>query len=187
MLLRPAAIPPARWSLVPLLVGVAAASAIRAGTDLDVRLKWPNDLIIGDRKVAGILAERVDSPDGAAVVVGVGLNVSLKPEELPVPTAISLSIAGARTTDRDPILRAVLRAVADEYGSWQRNAGDGASGLLARYRELCATLGCDVRVELPGDRTVEGAAVDVDVTGALVIQNANGSTAVSAGDVVHVR
>jgi BirA family biotin operon repressor/biotin-[acetyl-CoA-carboxylase] ligase len=175
-------VPPARWSLLPLGVGVGVASALRRVAEVDVGLKWPNDVMIGDRKLAGILAEVVDD----AVVVGVGLNVTLREAELPVPTAISLALAGASTTDRDPLLRAVVRGIGDEYLAWRRVEGDGELSVLPRYRELCVTLGRDVRVDLGSD-LLDGRAVDITADGSLVVETSAGRRSVSAGDVVHVR
>ena len=176
------AVPPVRWSLLPLVVGVGVASAVRRIADVEAGLKWPNDVLIGDRKVAGILAEVVDD----AVVVGVGLNVTLREAELPVPTAISLALAGASCTDRDTLLRAIVRAIGDEYLAWRRVEGDGERSVLPRYRELCVTLGRDVRVDLGGE-SIEGRAVDINADGSLVVQTSAGRRSVSAGDVVHVR
>jgi BirA family transcriptional regulator, biotin operon repressor / biotin---[acetyl-CoA-carboxylase] ligase len=189
MLLRPADVPHPALSLLPLLVGVAVAKAVGRLAEVDLGLKWPNDVQIDERKLAGILAERVESgpSSGPAVVVGVGLNVSLRADELPVPTAISLTLAGAACTYRDPLLRAILRAVADEYDRWRQAGGDGEQRLLPLYRDLCVTLGRDVRVELPGDQVIEGRAVDVDADGSLLVETATGRRSVTAGDVVHVR
>jgi len=176
------AVPPGRWSLLPLVVGVGVASALRRVADVEAGLKWPNDVLIGDRKLAGILAEVVDD----AVVVGVGLNVTLREAELPVPTAISLALAGASCTDRDTLLRAIVRGIGDEYLAWRRVGGDGERSVLPRYRELCVTLGRDVRVDLASD-SLEGRAVDINADGSLVVQTSAGRRSVSAGDVVHVR
>ena len=176
------AVPPGRWSLLPLVVGVGVASALRRVADVEAGLKWPNDVLIGDRKLAGILAEVVDD----AVVVGVGLNVTLREAELPVPTAISLALAGASCTDRDTLLRAIVRGIGDEYLAWRRVEGDGERSVLPRYRELCVTLGRDVRVDLASD-SLEGRAVDINADGSLVVQTSAGRRSVSAGDVVHVR
>jgi BirA family biotin operon repressor/biotin-[acetyl-CoA-carboxylase] ligase len=187
MLLRPVGVPAKSWTLLPLLVGVGAASAVSRVADLEVTLKWPNDLMIGDRKLGGILAERVDAPSGPAVVVGVGLNVSLHEAELPVATAVSLGLADAATTDRDTVVRATLRGIAAEYGAWLDARGDGEQSVLPAYRALCRTLGRDVRVELPGDRVVEGRAAGVDADGSLLLETAAGQVVVTAGDVVHLR
>lgn len=188
MLLRPD-VEVSRWTLLPLLVGVGVARGAAQVCDVAATLKWPNDLMIGERKLGGVLAERVEAADGrqpSAAVVGVGLNITLGEPELPVPTAISLSLAGASVTDRDTILRAVLRGVGVEYARWA-DAGGAAEAVLPGYRELCATLGKLVRAQLPSGEVVEGVAVDVRADGALVIDGANGAVPVTAGDVVHLR
>lgn len=180
VLLRPQA-SPATLGWLPLLVGLAAAEAVGRVAELDVRLKWPNDLLVGDRKLAGVLAERV----GTAVVVGVGLNVSSTSAELPTPTATSLAIEAAACTDRDPLLRAVLRRLAERYASWDGPGGDPA--LPDDYRAGCATIGREVRAELPDGQFVEGVAAGVDDDGRLVIATSTGATRVGAADVVHLR
>lgn len=199
MLLRPRVpVPMLGWA--SLLTGVAVATAVRRmtawsqagegflGEDagdagdvaVDARLKWPNDLLVGERKLAGILVEKAAD----ALVVGVGLNVGLREEELPVPAATSLAIEGAPLSDRAPLLRAILREFATWYREWTALDGDPeTSGLRTAYKDLCVTLGRQVRVELPGDETLTGTARDVDGAGRLVV----GESAVSAGDVVHVR
>jgi BirA family biotin operon repressor/biotin-[acetyl-CoA-carboxylase] ligase len=154
---------------------------------VDTRLKWPNDLLLGPggRKAAGILAEVVDG----SVVVGVGLNVTLREDELPVPDATSLAIEGASTTDRDTLLRAVLRELAAVDQDWRAAGGDAeACGLRERYLRLCATIGESVRIELPSGPALLATAVDVDRDGRLVVRDGGGTQhSVSAGDVVHVR
>lgn len=183
VLLRPP-FPTAAWGWLPLLSGLAVAAALRPMTGLDVAVKWPNDVVVGDGKLGGLLTEVV----GPAVVVGVGLNVSLREAERPVPAATSLAIEGSDVVDRDPVLRAVLRELERRYVDLCRAGGDAdAHGLRAAYREVCSTVGRAVRVELPGGRAVEGTAADVDAAGRLVVDTAAGPTAVGAGDVVHVR
>lgn len=189
MLLRPDGVSKQRWGWLPLLVGVAAASAISQVAGVEVRLKWPNDLLVEvggeERKLGGILAELA----GDAVVVGIGLNVSLREDELPVPGAGSLVLAGAAVTDREILLRALLRSFDELYADWAGAAGDPeASGLRAAYAAQCATLGRSVRVELPGGRELLGEAVAVDGDGRLVVRDGAGEErAVGAGDVLHVR
>ncbi|MEU5666613.1 biotin--[acetyl-CoA-carboxylase] ligase [Streptomyces longwoodensis] len=188
--LRPAEVPVARWGWLPLLTGVAVATGLSRAAGVDTALKWPNDLLVTvggeERKAGGILAERA-GPDG--VVVGVGVNVSLRAEELPVPQAGSLALAGAVTTDRDPLLRAVLRSLEDWYGRWRAAEGDpGPSGVQETYAAGCATLGRTVRAELPGDRSVVGEAIAVDGDGRLVLATPDGlREPVGAGDIVHLR
>ncbi|GHA56271.1 biotin--[acetyl-CoA-carboxylase] ligase [Streptomyces tendae] len=190
VLLRPAEIPVARWGWLPLLTGVAVATGLSRVAGVDTALKWPNDLLVtvGDeeRKAGGILAERAGN-DG--VVIGVGINVSLRADELPVPRAGSLALAGAVNTDRDPLLRGVLRSLEDWYGRWRGAGGDpAASGLQETYAAGCATLGRMVRAELPGDRSLVGEAVAVDGDGRLVLATEAGvQEPVGAGDIVHLR
>ncbi|AQS67859.1 biotin--[acetyl-CoA-carboxylase] ligase [Streptomyces pactum] len=190
VLLRPAEVPVTRWGWLPLLTGVAVATGLSRAAGVDTALKWPNDLLVtvGDeeRKAGGILAERAGD-DG--VVIGVGINVSLRADELPVERAGSLALAGAVSTDRDPLLRGVLRSLEDWYGRWRAAGGDpAASGLQETYAAGCATLGRMVRAELPGDRSLEGEAVAVDGDGRLVLATEAGvQEPVGAGDIVHLR
>ncbi|WP_395362942.1 biotin--[acetyl-CoA-carboxylase] ligase [Streptomyces sp. YH02] len=189
VLLKPE-VPVHRWGWLPLLTGVAAATGLAKAAGVDMSLKWPNDLLVSvageERKTGGILAERAGAD---AIVVGLGINVTLREDELPVPGAGSLLLAGAVSTDRDTLLRAVLRSLAEWYGDWVRAGGDPAeSGLQAAYAAGCATLGRRVRAELPGERMLEGEAVALDGDGRLVVATEGGGTeAVGAGDIVHLR
>jgi BirA family biotin operon repressor/biotin-[acetyl-CoA-carboxylase] ligase len=170
VLLRPE-LPPGQWAWLPLLAGVAVSQAVHAQAQVDVALKWPNDVLIGGRKVAGLLAE-VAAP--GALVVGIGLNVTTTRGELPRDDATSLRLENATTTDRDTVLRAILRQLSSVLG-------DVDAGRTA-YRELCSTIGQEVRVELPTG-SVEGPAEAIDDDGRLVVAG----TPYSVGDVVHLR
>ncbi|GHA80548.1 MULTISPECIES: biotin--[acetyl-CoA-carboxylase] ligase [Streptomyces] len=187
--LAPGDVPAERWGWLPLLAGVAAATGLTQSAGVDMALKWPNDLLVTidgtERKTGGILAERA----GDGVVIGMGINVSLRAAELPAPQAGSLGLAGAVSTDRETLLRAVLRSLEQWYGRWREAGGDAAvSGLQAAYAAGCATLDRTVRAELPGDRTVVGEAVAIDGDGRLVLAAAGGlQEPVSAGDIVHLR
>lgn len=185
MLLRPT-VPARSWPWLPLLVGHAIGRALRE-RGYAAGLKWPNDLLIGERKIVGILVERVETPDGPAAVVGVGLNVTLAADELPVPTATSLAIESGEQPDRTAVLVDLLRALREEYDAWQSGGEAAAARLLASYSEACVTLGRDVRVELPGGDLLLGRADSIDPSGRLVVRGPDGATPVGAGDVVHVR
>ncbi|MGA5727665.1 biotin--[acetyl-CoA-carboxylase] ligase [Streptomyces seoulensis] len=190
VLLRPAGVPLERWGWLPLLTGVAVATGLSRAAGVDTALKWPNDLLVTvggeERKAGGILAERAGE-DG--VVVGVGLNVTLRADELPVPQAGSLALADAVSTDRDTLLRSVLRSLDTWYDRWCSAGGDPVTSTLQEtYAAGCATLGRQVRAELPGDRALVGEAVAIDGDGRLVIATAEGAReAVGAGDIVHLR
>ncbi|MER7044261.1 biotin--[acetyl-CoA-carboxylase] ligase [Streptomyces jumonjinensis] len=191
VVLRPGpGVPVERWGWLPLLAGVAAATGLSRAAGVDMSLKWPNDLLVKvngeERKTGGILAERAGDD---AVVVGIGVNVTLRADELPVPAAGSLVLANAVSTDRDPLVRAVLRSLEQWYGRWREAGGDpGASGIQEAYAAGCATLGRTVRAELPGGRAVTGEALALDGDGRLVLGLADGERrAISAGDIVHLR
>ncbi|GAA2224382.1 biotin--[acetyl-CoA-carboxylase] ligase [Micromonospora olivasterospora] len=204
VLLRPGeAVPERGWppapvtayGWLPLLAGVALVEAVARLAELDAALKWPNDLLVDGAKCAGILAEAVPGPSperAPAIVLGVGLNVTLRADELPEnPTglpATSLQLAGAAATDRDPLLRALLRSLADWYGRWRAAGGDAqASGLREAYLAACATVGRPVRVLLPGGDELTGAAAGVDAAGQLLVDTPDGRRALAAGDVLHLR
>jgi BirA family biotin operon repressor/biotin-[acetyl-CoA-carboxylase] ligase len=190
VLLRPAAVPAGRRGWLPLLTGVAVVSAVRAVSGVDAVLKWPNDVLVAERKLAGILAEQ--SPDGSAVVIGTGLNVATPAEALPASSAglpaTSLLAEGA-TVSREALLLAVLGQLAHWYLTFRADPDPARAGLLDAYRSLSATLGRTVRAELPAGRVITGVASDIDPDGRLLIQEttATGVTPVSAGDVIHVR
>jgi BirA family biotin operon repressor/biotin-[acetyl-CoA-carboxylase] ligase len=145
-------------------VGIAAVDAVSALTGRHARLKWPNDVLLDGRKLAGILAQR--SPAGA-VVVGIGLNVGWAPE--------GAAMLGAGVEPL-AVLTELLRAL--------HSLGDDAHD---RYRTLLDTLGRRVRVELPSGDLV-GRAVDVARDGTLqVIDECAITHHIDAGDVVHLR
>ncbi len=179
VLLRPAA-PPAALGWVPLLAGVAVASALRAEAAVPAQLKWPNDVLVAGRKIAGILAEAY----AGAIVVGIGVNVSLGRAELPVPTATSLRLEHAASTDREQLLAAILGELERWYTAWA--GGAGTAGVRREYLRLSATIGRPVRAELPGS-VLSGTAEDVDELGRLVLATGAGTEAVGAGDIVHLR
>src|ERR1700691_5747845 len=181
VLLRPAAVPPAARPWLPLLTGIAVAAALRDEAGVTAGLKWPNDVLVADRKIAGILAEA----QGDAVVAGVGLNVTLTEAELPVPTATSRVLENAACLDRERLLAAVLTKLAGQYTAWA--AGPDAAALRAEYLRWCVTVGREVRVELPGGAVLIGTADDVDESGRRAVRTGSGTTLVGAGDVVHVR
>jgi BirA family transcriptional regulator, biotin operon repressor / biotin---[acetyl-CoA-carboxylase] ligase len=190
VLVRPDGIDPSRWTWLPLLAGLAVSDGVRRAGDLPAVLKWPNDVLIDDRKVCGILAERVDTSEGPACVVGIGINVSLAKDQLPVSSASSLAIAarqlGRQLPSRTAVIATVLAAFELLYRRWEAQAGNDAS-LAAAYAERCETLGRKVRVVLSKQRSVEGIADHLDEDGRLVVRTTSGSAAYGAGDVIHLR
>ncbi|MFF5174390.1 biotin--[acetyl-CoA-carboxylase] ligase [Micromonospora sp. NPDC000089] len=186
--------PATGYGWLPLLAGVALVEAVSRLAELEAGLKWPNDLLVGDAKCAGILAEAVPDASPArppAIVLGIGLNVTLRADELPEPTglpATSLQLAGATATDRDPLLRALLRSLADWYDRWRTAGGDAeASGLRAAYLESCATIGREVRALLPDGTALTGRATGIDTDGRLLLDTPTGPHALAAADLLHLR
>ncbi|MFI5720854.1 biotin--[acetyl-CoA-carboxylase] ligase [Nocardia sp. NPDC051750] len=182
MLVRTAGVDPELLGWLPLLTGTAVVDALRSATDVPAALKWPNDVLIEGRKIAGILAEVAPGDPRPAVVLGVGMNVSLTADELPVPHATSLTLCDVADPDRTALVLGILREFAQRFTSW-RDSGWDTAPLAAAYRERCATLGTPVRAELPGGGLLTGIARDIDSAGRLLI----GEEAVAAGDITHLR
>ena len=152
--------------LVTACVALAARDACEEVAGIRPALKWPNDLLLDDLKVAGVLAEA----EGGAVVVGIGLNLAWAPP--------GGAVLGERV-DRDALLAALL----DALGRWY---GAGWQAVGREYRQSCATIGRLVRVEL-ADETFTGRAADIDADGHLLVDVGMCLREVAAGDVVHLR
>ena len=180
-------LPAAAWGWVPLLTGLAVVGAVAAVAAVPTGLKWPND-VLADRdgaKLAGILAE-VATP-APVIVVGIGLNVSLRADELPLPSATSLTLLGADDPDRTELVTVLLRELQRRIGGLT-SAGGADTSLVADYVGNSRTIGSRVRAILPGDREVVGDAVAIDDQGRLRIETDDDDVVVvSAGDVVHLR
>lgn len=186
VLLRPDA-PEPRWTWLPLVAGLAVLDGVASAGGPRCALKWPNDVLYAERKLAGLLAERVETPGGSAAVLGVGLNVSTRPEELPVESATSLALTGNPVTDRAALLIEVLAALAERSIQWSRGGREARGSLARAYTSACTTLGRRVRAHLPSGEVLEGLASDVDCDGALVVEVEGAPLVVAAGDVVHLR
>jgi BirA family biotin operon repressor/biotin-[acetyl-CoA-carboxylase] ligase len=179
VLLRPALEPPERPLLV-LAAALAAVEAVEEAAGVAARLKWPNDIVVADRKLAGLLAETT----GDAVIVGLGCNVLWG--KLPEPiaqTATSLDLEGAEVSTGD-LLIAWLRALDARVGVVERGAG---AALVADASDRMATLGRRVRVDRPDD-AITGHAERLDESGRLVVRTDDGAVhEIDTGDVVHLR
>ncbi len=175
ILLRPVDLPVARWHLITAAAGLAGRRACQHVAGFSPDLKWPNDLLVGDGKLAGILAEA----RGSALVIGMGCNVHDAP-----PGAACLDAAAGRRVDRSDLLGAWLAALDSCLGRWDELAAD--------YAATCSTVGRVVAVERDGDpaggQRLVGLAEAIDDQGRLVVRPTTGpAVAVAAGDVIHVR
>lgn len=161
------------WGWIPLIAGVSVAQVL---SHLHARVKWPNDILINDKKISGIIAEAIDE----GIVIGIGINVGMKETELPVPNATSLLIQGAVEMDRNQILIDFLNTFYSNFTNWDR----GSDEIFATYRGLSATIGRPVRIEYPDYRLELGTAVAISKAGELVLDT---GTHVQAGDIIHLR
>lgn len=172
--------PLASW--LPLLAGLALAEAIDDVAPGRVEVKWPNDLLIGGLKVCGILVEV--APGGSDAVVGSGLNLFQSTEQLPVPTATSLRLAGIELDEEgvDAVVAGYLARLRSELES-----PGPVSRLRDRVAARCSTIGARVRVTMADGSPLVGDAVGIDAVGRLEIAADGEVVAVAVGDVTHVR
>jgi BirA family biotin operon repressor/biotin-[acetyl-CoA-carboxylase] ligase len=165
------------WSAIPLLAGLSLVNALKnLDEKFETNLKWPNDLLIGDNKVAGILVEARDN----GVIVGIGLNVAMSKSELPVQTATSLSIENFAELNRNVILPEILKNLALTIEQWE----SGSNSVFEQYRQASSTLGKEVEVHLPSGEILNSRAVGITDVGELLL--ASGAR-INVGDVIHLR
>lgn len=178
--------PTADWGWLPLIVGIAVVDGLGDAAGLSAELKWPNDVLVGGRKICGILCETVVPPtaEGAGgrlqAVLGFGVNVALTADRLPVPTATSVRLEGSDATATE-VLAAVLRSLGDLIARW-----DAGASLAGEYADRCGTIGREVVVHLGQDR-IAGLASGVRPDGALLVDTPSGRRPFVAGDVTHLR
>ena len=165
---------------IPLIVGVAAANAISKYCGLAPVLKWPNDILIGDLKVGGIIAEQFDD----CVVVGIGINVLQNSHELPIPTATSLLLECEEDLikAREQLIAYLLQEIRSEFDAW--NLAHDNVEILKKYSKLSATLGKQIKLDFQNGETKESTATGIAENGGLLISG--GETIVSA-DITHLR
>jgi BirA family biotin operon repressor/biotin-[acetyl-CoA-carboxylase] ligase len=185
LVLRPE-LPPQRAPELTLLAAVAVAETLR-GEGVQASIKWPNDVLAADRKIAGILTELSAEADRVHfVVLGIGVNLNAAREDLSpelAHTATSVTRLLGRPVDRPAFLARLLRTLEE----WlDLHAEQGFGPVRARWRALSATLGLEVLVKSE-NRELRGLAEDIDVDGALLLRTDHGVERVLAGDVEQVR
>jgi BirA family biotin operon repressor/biotin-[acetyl-CoA-carboxylase] ligase len=175
-----------RWGWLSLVAGLAARDAIHAATGVRSMLKWPNDIVVeqaacggsvGPAKLGGILSTVVDDD---AIVVGIGINVSMRSADLPIPEATSILLEGG-TCDREALLVALLTSLSTRIGQWRR----AEPAFAQDYRDACLTIGRLVDITLPGGHHLEGEVTGIDADGHLRVTDGEEVHTVTAGDVVH--
>jgi BirA family transcriptional regulator, biotin operon repressor / biotin---[acetyl-CoA-carboxylase] ligase len=201
VVLRPAnaegrPLPTQSYSWLSLIAALALRETLLETAGIPAELKWPNDVLVRGRKIAGILAQLGPMVDGSVppVILGTGLNVTLGAADLPVPTATSVVLEEARTADRTVLLKSYLSRFSVLYRSFCNADGDPAAGMAGgaslhkRVEAVMVTLGKQVRAQLPGDHEIIGHASRLDEYGSLlVVDRDSREHVVTAGDVVHLR
>ncbi len=163
------------WGFITHLAALTLQQVISVDLLSQVSLKWPNDILIGDAKVAGLLAQAA----GEGIILGIGINVSMTEDELPVASATSLTIAGSSNLNRNLILSNFLMLFESNFKKW-----DEGQDFIESYSRICSTIGQNVRVEVAGRESRTGKALTINQTGALILED---GFEVNVGDVVHLR
>ena len=164
------------WSFLTLLAGLSVHEALAAlDPQVSVGIKWPNDLLIGEKKFVGMIAQATKK----GVVLGIGINVGMSADELPVENATSLALEGFSNLNRNEILACIINHFEINLEMWEHD-----QSFLAHYRSASVTLGKDVEVTLPGGGVIRSKAVGISNTGALLLED---GSEVTVGDVVHLR
>lgn len=183
VLIRPSRPQLSSLGTIPLACGLAMMDSLAECGVNNAGLKWPNDVLIGGKKLCGILVEAASLDSDPAVVIGMGTNISLDTSELPVPHATSLALEGV-LVDRNAFIVSVLLNIHRRIQEWS----EGEDHWLNAYRRVCSSLGQDVRVILPGDKEILGVAVGIARGGQLQVKDLEGTVqTLSAGEVTHLR
>lgn len=169
VLMRPK-LKPSAAARITVAASVAVARAIRRTTGLDARIKWPNDVTVRGKKLAGVLTElQAEGNEILAAILGIGIDVNCRPEELPADIATSLLIETGQPQDRVALAAEVLTALDDCY----RAAQTDFDAIVAEWARLSTTLGKQLVVTM-GTRRIEGHAQALDNDGALLLRRDNG-------------
>lgn len=168
---------------VPLACGLSVMDALKDFDVPNAGLKWPNDVLIDGKKLCGILVEATNFDTEPAVVIGMGINISLHKDELPVPHATSLELQGVKV-DRTAFLISVLTHLRTRLGQWRSPSNDW----LDDYRDVCSSIGQEVRVHLPGEKELLGSAIGIAAGGQIRVRDEAGTVhTLNAGEIKHLR
>ena len=170
---------------LPLISALAVTDALASTAFVEATIKWPNDVVVGESKIGGILSEVVQTANGSAVVVGMGVTVDQGAGELPSADATSVRLTGSEV-DRSTLVVSCLTAWERWYRAWEGESGSAGS-VMAAYEQRSSTLGRAVRAHLPDGAEVAGMARRLDDHGHLVIDIEGDEQVVAAADVVHLR
>ena len=185
ILLRPS-FAPDRWPLITFVAALATGDALLEASQVQTDIKWPNDLLANERKICGILAEAIETPQGRAVVLGIGINLTNQafPRDL-IDVATSVANESSRSPEREPILAALLKALARWYSLLQEP--EGAEKIVAAWSNRSSYASGKLVQVTNGDETLQGLTRGIENDGALRLETAQGIQLIRAGDVTSVR
>jgi len=170
--------PRSEWNFIALLTALSITDALAEfDSHVQLNVKWPNDILINEKKIAGLLCQAVDN----GVIVGVGLNVSMHQEELPVASATSLLLENFSELDRSEILKRILQNFEKNFQIWQKQ---GSAPFISSYQEMCSSLNRDIQIISPTGESTAAIATGISALGELILSN---GVLVNSGDVLHLR
>lgn len=164
------------WPFLSLVTGVSIKEALNLlDPSLAITLKWPNDLMINEKKCGGIITQATDR----GVIVGIGINVDMRKDELPVEIATSLGIEGFHILDRNQIAASIINYLEIDFQMWE--LGDT---FLNQYSRASSTIGSKVEITTPDGEKIQALATGISESGALILENGR---EITVGDVIHLR
>jgi BirA family biotin operon repressor/biotin-[acetyl-CoA-carboxylase] ligase len=170
--------PREEWNFLALLAALTISEVLgELDNRIKINVKWPNDILINEQKTAGLLCQAVD--DG--VIVGIGLNVSMRSDELPVPTATSLILEGFAELDRNVIVTKILQVFRKNFLHWSEF---GSEPFIARYEDVCSSLNRQIQIIAPTGESRNAIAIGISSLGELIL---NDKSLVNSADVLHLR
>ncbi|MSY94048.1 MAG: biotin--[acetyl-CoA-carboxylase] ligase [Actinobacteria bacterium] len=166
------------WNFIALLTALSISEAlVGLNNKVNLSIKWPNDILINEKKIAGLLCQA----DNDGVIVGVGLNVDMSKDELPVVTASSLYLENFLQLDRNEILKRILKAFEENFQKWSTH---GSAPFVSKYEDLCSSLHRDIQIIWPAGDPAAAVATGISPLGELIL---NDGTLVNSADVLHLR
>ena len=170
--------PREEWNFLALLAALSIREALQNfDNELNLTVKWPNDLLINEKKVAGLLSQATEE----GVIIGIGLNVVMKSDELPVESATSLSVENFTELDRNIIVKKILQVFQEKYVLWNRQ---GSAPFISEYEKACSTLHSKIHITLPNRASIDSTATGVTPLGELILHD---GTLVNSADILHLR
>jgi BirA family biotin operon repressor/biotin-[acetyl-CoA-carboxylase] ligase len=170
--------PREEWNFIALLTALSITEALAdLDSSGDLRIKWPNDILINEKKIAGLLCQA----DSNGVIVGVGLNVCMQEDELPVATATSLYLEKFSEVDRNVILKKILRVFEEKFQMWSKQ---GSAPFITQFEALCSSLNRDIEIIWPTGESKTAVATGISLLGELILSD---GVLVNSADVLHLR